>query len=48
MIEFAEDVATRLVQIHTSDFSTPAEFDRIHPASMARLDEQMKLDPLYG
>lgn len=47
MVEFAEDVATRLVQIHTSDFSTPAEFDGLHPASMARLAEQMKLDLSY-
>lgn len=42
MVEFAEAVATRLVQILTSDFSTPTEFDGTHPKSTERLAEHIK------
>lgn len=32
----------RLMQAHTSDFSTPGEFSGMHPASTARLAEKDK------
>lgn len=32
----------RRMRTHTSDFSTPDEFDSMHPASTARLAEKIK------